>query len=345
MSSENLPVAPADAVTKRLNELVELIPVSPAEAVTNRLNELNVVLDEEIHYRLESVFPKIDGWGSNGEIKRRVKLIRFVEPTLYQILLKGEEVLYVAKGVQYSLAENYLMGALWATMINQTVFVLTNARLLMMRTNGNGKPKETFWMIYYSEIEDFKAPWTGMIKLKLKDKKTFTFTGFPSIDRKTMPSIFQNAMNEYRRLNLSPKVSQSRENLCCHCFKVVPKGEYGCEQCGTEYWTPRELALRSLLFPSWGDICMKHYGLAFFELAGYFISWAYAIVLIREKHPGAWLVVAWIFLIEHTVDALLTYSVANKGLNHRRDPGPNRVNYGIGAVNADWENEGEASSE
>jgi hypothetical protein len=295
-------------------------PVAPADAVKKRLQEFKIELDHEVRYRLENMFPKLAGWGAKGDIKRRGKLIRYVEPTLKQILLDGEEVLYIAKGIQYSLAENYFMGALWAQMLNQTVFVLTNARLLMMRSNGSGKPKEMFWMIYYSEIQDFQAPWTGMLKLKLADKKKYTFTGFPSLDRKTMPKIFQSAMDDYRRLSLSPTASQSRENLCCRCYRVVPKGEFVCEHCGAEYWKPTELAVRSLIFPSWGDICMKHYGMAFFELAGYIASWGYATVLLMGHRPGAWMVVAWIFLVEHTFDAILTYNVASKGLNHRRDP-------------------------
>lgn len=302
--------------------------VVPSDPVVMRLQELKITLDDQIAYRLADVFPRLTGWGVKGEIKRRARLIKLVEPTLTQILLDNEEVLYVAKGIQYSFAENYFMGALWAQMLNQTVFVLTNARLLMMRSNGSGKPKEMYWMIYYSEIQDFKAPWTGMLKLVLKDKKKFTFTGFPAVDRKSMPRIFQAAMEDYRRLNLSPSASQSRENLCCKCFNVVSKGEYVCEHCGTEYWKPRDLALRSLMFPSWGDICMKHYGLAFFELLGYLFSWGYAAALLARHHPGAWYVIAWIFLVEHTFDSILTYNVASKGLNYRRDPQIDHVQSG-----------------
>ena len=304
----------------------EAVPATPAEIVEKRLRELKVILDGEIHYRLERVFPKLAGWGSNGDIKRRGKLIGFVEPTLKRMLFNGEEVLYVAKGVQYSLAENYFMGALWATLLNQTVFVLTNARLLMMRSNSKGKPSEMFWVIYYSEIQEFKANWTGVLNLRLKDNKKLKFTGFTSIDRQSMPTIFQNAMDDYRKHDFTPTASQSQETLCGHCFKVVPKSEYLCEYCGTEYWTPRQLAFRSLVFPSWGDICMKHYGMAFFELLGYLFSWiAAAVNLIGGNPTQGLIIIAMIFLFEHTIDAIVTYIIASKGLNHRRDPDPNRM--------------------
>ena len=130
--------------------------LSRSEMVDQRLRALKLPLNDQIAYQLESVFPKLDGWGARGEIKRRHQLIRLVEPTLVKMLLDGEEVLYVAKGVQYSLTENYLFGA-FAALMNQMVLVLTNARLLMMRSNGSGKPAEMFWVIFYSEITDFKT--------------------------------------------------------------------------------------------------------------------------------------------------------------------------------------------
>jgi hypothetical protein len=299
---------------------------TPREEILNRLQKLKISLDKEIPYRLESVFAKTSGWGANGEIKRRAKLIRLVEPTLKQMLLPKEEVLYVAKGVQYSFAESYFMGALWASMLNQTVFVLTNLRLLMMRSKSNGKPQEMFWVIYYSEIDKFKASWTGVLNLKLRDRKSLTFTGFSRLDRKAMPSIFQDALDHYLRLGFEPSVSQSRENLCGHCFQIVPKQEYVCGHCGAGFWTPRELALRSLVFPSWGDFCMKHYGMASVELIGYGVSWIVAVNALAGADPVEGVVIAGlIFIIEHPVDAILTHIVASKGLNPRTGPDPSRV--------------------
>ena len=117
------------------------------ELIRQRLAKLKISISDDIPYRLESVFAQTTGWGGNGEIKRRAKLLRNVEPKLYEILLPSEEVLYVAKGVQHSFLESYLMGV-WASLLNQTVFVLTNLRLLMMRSNSSGKPQETLWVIY-----------------------------------------------------------------------------------------------------------------------------------------------------------------------------------------------------
>ncbi|WP_010586559.1 zinc ribbon domain-containing protein [Schlesneria paludicola] len=292
---------------------------SRSDLVETRLRELKLTLNDQIAYQLDSLFPKVTGWGAKGEIKRRHKLIRLVEPTLVKMLFDDEEVLYVAKGVQYTLAENYLFGA-FAALMNQSVLVLTNARLLMMRSNSSGKPSEMFWVIYYSEILEFKANWTGGLNLKLHDQKKLKFTGFPKIDRQSIPVIFQQAFQNYRRLEFTPHTSQSRETLCCRCFHVIHKGEFFCEHCGAEYWRPRDLALRSLIFPSWGDVCMKHYGLALVKLFGYVATWIVAAIKLTRHDPlEGFLVVGFIFLIEHPIDAILTYNIASKGLNHRRD--------------------------
>lgn len=326
-----------------MSEDVEAL--SATEVIQAQLSKLRLSLDADIPYRLPTIFAKITGWGAKGEIKRRAKLIQQIEPTLKKMLMPKEEVLYVAKGTQSSTSEALFMGAYWATVMNQTVFVLTNLRILMLRSKSNGKPTHTFWVLYYSEIDQFQPTWTGTLKLKLKDGKKFTFTGFPKLDRKAMPTIFQDAIDNYRKLNFQPNVSQSRENLCSHCFQVVPKDRYVCRSCGSEFWTPRELALRSLIFPSWGDICMKHYQFATVELLGYVISWIVAISILTSPSPEeGFFLLGFIFFIEHPVDAMLTYSVAKKGLNPRHGPDEARA-LAEQSVNADENNEDDLETE
>lgn len=305
----------------------DVVPAeSSAERIQERLQKLKIRLHPQIAYRLETVFAKTTGWGANAEIKRRARLIGLVEPTLLEMLLPNEQVLYVAKGVQYSLAESYFMGAWLAAILNQTVFVLTNLRLLLIRSKGSGKPLDTYWVIYYSEIELLQSTWTGILKLRLKDRTNYKFTGFSRLDRQAIPTIFQDAIDQYRQLGFRPAVSQSRENLCTHCLQVVPRNVHDCNHCGATYWTPGQLALRSLIFPSWGDLCMKHYGIAGMELFGYAISWIAAINALADANVERGITIAiMIFIFEHPFDAIMTYCVAKKGLNPLRGPDPDRV--------------------
>ena len=297
---------------------------SESNPVAQRLQELKLTLDSEIPYNLDKMFPKLTGWGAAGGIKRKVKLVRQIESRLKEMLRPNEQVLFVAKGVQYSLGEQYFMGA-WAALINQTVFVLTNVRLLMLRTNTKGRPQHTFWMIYYSQIEKFKANWTGTVVVKLRDRKTLKFTGFPKLDRQQMPRVFEDALEAYRQMGFDPEVSQSQETLCGYCMERVPKAEYTCEHCGAEFWHPKTVALRSLVFPSWGDFIMGHTGIACMELLGYVFMWCMILVIVMGAKgagdlPSALGISAMMLFFSHVPDACLTYFIAKKGLYPKRKP-------------------------
>lgn len=288
-----------------------------APTAASRLAELGLSLDEGINWNLPSIFPKVKGLGYKGKIKKKCKLIKQVEPILSQCLHDNEEVLYVAKGVQLKFWEQYFMGV-WAQLINQTVFVLTNGRLLMFNTNTKGKPKHSYWMVYFSEIIKFKKRFLGGMTMNLKDKSKFVFSGFQGADKKSMPEIFERINQQYSEMGFSPDVSQSRECLCTVCKEVVPKKTYQCANCGQDYWSPKELGMRSLIFPSWGDWLMGHRLLAAMELFGYLISWIIIISLFTGPDPlsvAAGLGVAvFVLVIEHVIDGWLTYAIANKGL-------------------------------
>lgn len=283
------------------------------EAVSEKLAQLGLSLDtDRIPYRLEKMFPKLEGWGVKGEIKRKFRYIRNVEPLLAEALHPNEEVLYIAKGVQHSTLEAMSIGAMWSNMINQTVFILTSARLLMVRSNSKGKPAETCWMIYYSEIEKFKATFTGVVDLRLADGKRLKFTGFSKLDKKAMPQIFEETVELFRKHEFQPECSQSREDVCGRCYRVVNKGVFACDNCGTRFWTPGQVALRSLIFPAWGDFLLKHYTLACVELFGLAFTWLVAVFAASQQH---WLEAALVVIFAHSFDAVVTYFIAKKGLH------------------------------
>lgn len=294
------------------------------EHVAEKLAELNLPLDPTIEYNLPTLFPKVDGWLAKGPVKKKAKLIRLLEPTLQEILHPGEEVLYVAKGVQQSFLESVFIGAMWAAMLNQTVFVLTNLRVIMIRSKSNGTPLHQFWIIFYSEIQKLQSSWTGTIVLKLNDGKKRSFSGIPKEERKTMSRVFEDALAEYRERGFAPETSQSMETMCPHCYEIVPYKESDCESCQATFWKPTELAVRSLIFPSWGDFLMKHYWFAAFEFLGYLLGlFIFAAPMLSPNPPPlaeSVIGLIFFFVFAHMMDALLTYIVAQKGLYTRTDP-------------------------
>lgn len=301
-------------------------PPRPTEAeILTKLSELKLELNPELPYHLQNLFPTLTGWFINNTIKNKATLIRALEPRLEEILKPGEEVLYISRGVRNSFVETFFMGALWANLLNQTAFILTNARLLMIRTNMKGTPQKNFWVIYYSEIKTFKSSWAGALELRLQDGRNMTFSGFPKADRKMMTEIFEAALNDYREKGFEPTTTQSMETLCAHCYETVPKDEFACEACGATFWKPSQLAFRSLIFPSWGDFLMGHTLLACFELLGYAAGVVLLVIpVISEMMTGrkaaieaGGIVLVVFFLFAHVVDAIVTYFVARKGLNPR----------------------------
>nr|MCH9791856.1 hypothetical protein [Planctomycetota bacterium] len=208
--------------------------------VETKLTELNLVLSPDINYRLETMFPKITGMFANGAIKRKFKLVQRIEPLMEEMLLDHEEVLFVSKGNQSCFVEQFFMGG-WVTTINHTVVILTNLRLLCIRTNGSGKPKRIFWSIYYSQIKELKSTILGNAKICLKDGKNLNYSGIPDIDRKTMRKVFLDAYQLFEEKGFDPSVSQSQENLCSHCYSVVSKNKFECQCCGATFWKPMEI--------------------------------------------------------------------------------------------------------
>ncbi|MCA8982871.1 MAG: hypothetical protein KDA76_03850 [Planctomycetaceae bacterium] len=298
-------------------------PETVAHTPGARLKELNLSLAPGITFRLESLFPKLTGWGWKEDLRQRVKLLKQVEPLLLQSLSRGEEVVYIAKGVQYSLLEAWMMG-IWARSINQTVFVLTNIRVLMFRTDGAGRPKNTSWTILYSEIKKFNGRWNGMMSLKLNDGSKLLFSGFKRQDRRRMPTIFRQAYEWYLAKGIALNCSQSLEKLCSHCLTNMPKGEYQCSHCQAEHWTPFEIAWRSFVFPSWGEFVMGHSLMAIIELLGGFFTWSFLVACtgLALKHADVGYLISGLtmFAVGNGLDALLTSHIARKGLHLKKRP-------------------------
>lgn len=288
-----------------------------SQLVDTKLTQLNLVLSPEINYRLETMFPELDGFMVNRSIKKKFQLVQRIEPLLKEMLLEKEEVLFVSKGIQNSSVESFFLGGMWAQSVNHTVVVLTNLRLLCLRTNGKGKPKQTFWSIFYSQIKDLTSSIFGNAKIILKDGTKLIYKGFPKLDRQTMRAVFLDAYERYQEKGFDPPVSQSRENLCSNCYQVVAKRDYECDSCGAEFWKPVDVGMRSFFFPSWGNMVMKHYPLAVAEMLGFLIMLTVIMLAIKD---GDYVFAAILILIVNGGAALVAVTIAAKGLHLKRTP-------------------------
>ena len=216
------------------------------------LKELVESLGEHPYY-YPQIFPKTEGWGAKGEIKRKVNLLKKVEPLLEKLLFPGEEVRFVTKGVYSSIGEQYFMG--WMShFINQTVFLYTNYRIVLMNSDSRGKPLQMKWHIPYDQIRKFTAGSfiSGATIFKLKDKKSFSFGGIPKGDRKALKEFVAGMIERAETEDFHLPHFQGRDDLCPECFAPVEPKLRACAKCGEEFINPSTPALMSLALPCLG---------------------------------------------------------------------------------------------
>lgn len=287
------------------------------ERVAEKLWEWDLELSPDISYRLETVFPRIEGWFAKGRVREQFQLIQRLEPLLTELLLEDEEVQLVLKSNQSTFSDIFLRGSLWIESTTVTVLVFTNLRILCIRTDEAGVPQKTFWLIYYSQVQELKRTSFDDARLVLKDGTNLLYSRLSKDDQDWMQRMIQENYYAFLRQGFDPAVTQSREQLCGHCFGVIPPGVFECECCGATYWKPAEVGVRSFLFPSWGDFVMQHRTLAFMELFGFGLLVWFTSASFSE---GKYFTGLAVFFMANLADAVLSVQLAARALHVKRVP-------------------------
>jgi hypothetical protein len=265
-------------------------------------------------YYLPQLFPTTKGWGVRRQVRNRVKIIRAIEPSLKALLFPNEEVRFVCRGIFYSFGEQYLLG-IFSHLVNQTVFIFTNFRVIMLNVNSRNVPRHMKWHIAYDQMLKFSSSFfSGAAIFKLKDKKKYTFTGMSKQDKAIVKEYVAEMIVRTKTEKFHMPQYQSRDNLCSNCCKPVPAKQYTCPLCSQEFITPWKPAVMSLVLPCLGDFYLGHTFLGVIELLVYVFTWFVLIGIIAEEGVGALPIVAVILLVEHGLDSLLTLQMAKKGL-------------------------------
>lgn len=278
-----------------------------ADRVISKLNELNLPLSPEINYRVETMFPRIEGMLIDREIRKKFRLLQRLEPVLRGLLLENEQVQIVSNG---------------KVNLIDTAMVVTNYRILCLRTNNKGAPKQTYSFLYYTQINGLETTnsWSSRddLTIKLKDGRKLTVSTIPRTDRETMCSVYQNAQKVLEQQGFDPPVSQSQENLCGKCLKVIPKNQYQCEACGATFWNSREIAIRCFLFPPWGGFVMKFYLMAAIHLAYLLLIMIFVSISLIRGDYGFPLT---FFMVFYIIIARNTWLISTSGLYLKDVPG------------------------
>jgi hypothetical protein len=245
-------------------------------------------------------------------------MLQSVEPRLGFLLFPGERIEFVTRGALNSLVEQYFMGV-WSIMVNRTLFLFTNMRLILLNCDGKGRAKTLMWQIPYERMQKY-APGTfsGHVKIKTVGGKSYSFIGVPGKDRKRLKEYMVARLAHTRAQGLAFPSHADRDPLCCQCATPLPKGARQCHECGDVLIDPMTPALLSLLMPGIGHLYLGHRAMSLLEMLGYAILLANMVFLVLKVGVAGLVVAVPVILIANTADALVTLYVAKKGAMPRR---------------------------
>jgi hypothetical protein len=283
-------------------------------------NQIREVLGDKIQYDFERMFPDREGSRARRQVKRKLRLLEKLLPSLATVLVDGEKLIYVARGYVVRWWERLFAGAGGAYYINITCAVLTDRRILLINTNIAGKQKHFRNQILYTEIAEVKTRsfLSSAATLKFKDGTKLVIGGFQGSDRKHMQEYIPQLISSMP--DGVPQVGKSIQYVCPHCPAIYIELQTECTNCGTTFKSPKKAALMSLFLPGLGDIYLGHTTFGLFELLGSLVEWVVllgAIVALAsgEEEAGAFLVF-WILImvLTNVIDYFITRAMGRKGL-------------------------------
>jgi len=288
------------------------------EAILNSASspsDLLNISDSSLPYRFDRIFTA-EGFGARRLEKKRLRLMKGIDPLLKSFLAEGEKVDFVTWGVEYSFAEQFFMG-IWAQLFNRRALVFTDRRILILQISSRHKVLDLKMQIRFQAIDGFAKRTFGYIGLVLRNGKRFLITGMPGKDRKAIRSILEERIAATR----ADAPGVGIDNLCPRCGTKVLDYPDRCKQCTQAFKSGRKAGWLSLAFPGLGDIYLGHRWLGISEIFGALIAWAAIVAPVTMatlEEGGPWIVpagvAAAIFAIVHGTDSWITRRMGFKGI-------------------------------
>jgi hypothetical protein len=284
--------------------------MSDVPNLSGRLEDLAAREEATGPYQLRSILA-VDTWGQRRLSRRKLRILRHIDPVLRPMLVEGERVVFLTSGSFSSVWEMVLGG--WATqLINQRAVVVTDRRLLLLQISTAGKPRFVRAQVEYGTIHDVTTTLFGNLWIHFRDGGRQMVAGVPRRDRAALEAAVS------RMAQLAPaSAGGGVEELCPHCGAVPDDGAAACRACGGRFKSPRHAMALSFLFPGMGDVYLGHKGFAALEIAVALFLWLGLLVLALDPSlpPTAfYLTVGLVLLFMHGGDALATRHIARGGL-------------------------------
>ncbi len=276
--------------------------------------ELLAIDDQEPKYSFAE-FIKQGTFSERRLAKKKLKLLKAIDPAVRAITDDDEQVFYVTSGLRVSSFEQLFIG--WISYYyNLMAFVFTTKRVLLIHLKGN-KRGTYLGSLEYVDIRQVKASFTGNFFLKLLNGKTVLFTRIPKADRVFVRDFVNALLDPAARKD---KRAPGIRHLCPSCFSELLRVPAACPECRSAFKQPRKAALLSLLLPGLGDLYSGHKFLGAMEMMVMLFVWtgfiAEAVESLRAGESMAYaltpLLVLFIFV--HPLDAIKAHYLTNKGL-------------------------------
>jgi len=289
-----------------------------ASISSDRIRQRLLSLQKPEAYDWGSLFPKTDGMGAAADIKRRVRMLASVEPRLDTLLYPGERIEFVTKGMLNSWAEQYFMG-IWSMLINQTLFLFTNYRVIQISADSKGRAKTMMWQIPYARMQKYGAgTFSGSVSFKLGNGGALRFSGVPHKDRKQLKSLVAGKLDLAGQGQLEFPSHADRDPLCCRCATPISRKTRSCAECGDEFINPIVPAIMSLIVPGVGDFYLGHRVMGVFELLGFAVVLLFAVGIVITDGLAALPIALIVVVIANAFDGAMTLHIARKGVLAKR---------------------------
>ena len=279
----------------------------------NDPRELLAKDNPQSHYEFDN-FIKIESWRERSRSKKKLNLLKTIDPVISKILDDDEQVYYLTKGLKVTKIDYLFIG--WAAhYYNLFCFVFTTKRVLLVHLTRGTTLGKYVCEINYENLIKIYGFWR--LKVKLKNGKSLSFAKVPAYDRKFIVEFIKSILPEE---SSKDKTLPGIKNLCPSCYAHVVGYPANCASCNAAFKTPRKAALLSFIMPGLGDLYLGSKFLGTFELLVMLFIWAtFVIGAIGEASSGGNLaailtplIITLLFM--HSLDALKSSYIARKGI-------------------------------
>lgn len=229
-----------------------------------------------------------------------------------RILIDGERVHKVSRGIIYYPFEVPYANGLLTALSNYFAIICTDHRILFVNIDFRSKSTTRYvYQVLYEEVTDVsRSIFLTSLKIKTRNQRNWNFTTVGRTSAKEIKD-FINSSGKEGPSGLFNGVT--RWQLCPLCDKFLAVGLVSCPHCVAVFKRADEAMTRSLILPGLGSLYLSYIPLGIIEMTGYLAVWFTAIVLLILKAPGGAATAILLVLSYHVLTGFLARRNALKG--------------------------------